>query len=317
MEGWGDILKNYVDALSRAKNYRPTESLLEEDALPIGRESLSSKDLEEKSVYDFTNSEPIDLKYFIDGVQRTLLLGYFYSAHGIYPVHLHMSGAVMVDDQREIVFGPKTQTKIILPDKGMLPIQLDVVETRGLGKPTNDYLEFRRRAHRLSTNLRRDIEQDVLRYKPDRGYVGVDGPIPVREEFLERTNLVGVIKNHYAQYLSPDDELRAFNLASGYRSWLFEIEHEWAHKTYPLNSCYLKLYDFEPSPIFGLLRIEFNPNLKEYTDNISYSIFAERLPVEMKMRNWDRMLYPFHVCEKVIYSQFPSIESIRAIFGLR
>lgn len=333
---WVETLRNYVNALSEIEDYRPaTEYTLEEEiAIPSGRREPEKmpKAVEAKEVRDVRKLgvEPAHLRYFMDGLQRTILLGHIFSRRygSLLPLQLHLSGVTIVDGEGKVVYGPEVQVKLIVPKRKFLPqVVLDmlgesVVETRGKGGASYDYAELRKRGYEKSSHLRDELEQKALRsFKKSDGFLVYDGTIPNMKEFMERENLIGLVKTHMTRFLKLKDESKVFAMPAGYRSWLFEIKRRGLidKRDHPIHSCYLRLRKLGRDPLTGLVRVEINPSIKERIDEICLSIFNERLPVQVNTRNWDRKLYPFYRCERIISANLPSREELygmfRGVFG--
>jgi len=327
---WVKVLKTYANALSEIENYRPaTEYVLEEEvAIPTGRRvpRRLPEAIEEKKVKDVRlSSGQAPLKYFMDGVQRTLLIGHILSkSYGaLLPLQLHLSGVVIVNDEGKVVYGPETQVKLIVPKKEFLPqTVLDrlgegVVETRGMGEPSYDYAKLRKRGYEKSSHLRDELEQKALRnFQKSNGYLVCDGTIPNMIEFMEREDIIGVVKTHMMRFLKLRDEPKVFTMPTGYRSWLFEVKRRdlMGKRECPIHSCYLRLRELGRDPLAGLVRVEINPSIKKEVDEICLSIFNERLPVQVETRSWDRKLYPFYRCERIISAHLPPREVLYELF---
>ena len=327
---WIDKLRTYAIALSEIKNYQPIANMVLEEEIVSPKSRRTPKKLpkaiEKEEIIDIKKIEnPAPLRYFMDGCQRTILLGHILSKDycALLPIQLHLSGVAIVDSRGRIVYGPEVQIKLIVPKKNILPkVALDILgneieETKDMGKPTYDYAELRKRGYEKSSHLRDELEQKALRnFKPYNGYLAYDGSIPNMKEFMEREDIIGIVKTHRMRYLKLEKEVKVFSMETGYRSWLFEIKRRELKekKEYPICSCYLRLRKLGRDPLAGLVRVEINPSIKEEVDNICFSIFNERLPVQLGTRNWDRKLYPFYRCERVIQAHLPSHEALYGMF---
>lgn len=67
-------------------------------------------------------------------------------------------------------------------------------------------------------------------------------------------------------------------------------------------------------PLSGLIRLEINPSEEERVDDVCALVFQERLPVEIYTGSWDRKLYPFYRCERVMSSQLPNRNTVYEVF---
>jgi hypothetical protein len=326
MERWIDTLTIISDALSGIDEYREApECILEEEVNLKGGRKISkefSKSVEKEEVKTIVNVGAINLAYFMDGFQRTILLGHIFSRRygALLPIHLHISGVVIINTRGKAVFGPKTQIKLILPKREFLPkVVLDklsdmIVETKDEGPPSYDYEELRKRGYNKSSRLRHYLEQNAINSFKSDGYLVVDGIIPQQKEIMERRDIIGIVKSHRMQYLKLEDEVKIFSMPPAHRSWLFEIKRKIGNNKLSVYSCYLRLREIGRDPLSGLVRIEVNPSLKENIDEICLSIFNERLPVQMNTKDWDRKIYQFYCCERIISAHLPARETLYAIF---
>lgn len=317
-------LRDVISSIRESGKYIPSaERAIEEELkIPSGRFVPKKLPLaiENKYVKDVINSgtEPIPIKYFMDGFQRTLLVGHIIH-RGLMPVHLHVSGVVIVDVQGKVIHGPEIQVKLIVPKKSLLLSSIIeelggiIEETRDMGEPTYDYAKLRQRGFYKSSHLRRKLEVKALRdFKPHDGFIAVDGYIPDDRELLRRKEIIGIVKTHMARYLRLDEELKVFSMPEGYRSWLIRIPRL-EGDLYTL-SCYLRLRRVGINPLSGLVRIEVNPANKDCIDGICLAIYNKRVPVQLRTKDWDRKLYQFYCCERILASHMPSSEALYAIF---
>jgi hypothetical protein len=135
---------------------------------------------------------------------------------------------------------------------------------------------------------------------------------------LERrrlVNVVGVSKSHRTTYLEINWMLQVLEMPAGYRSSVFRPVREGQSEVY---SWYLRLrWQQGASPTYGLVRVE-TPVLtspddtREWADKISAWLLQETRPVSLPDPRYDRLLYPFRMCEQHLRSRAPSELMLRA-----
>jgi len=330
MESWDGLLQKYSDILSEMDIMPSQEGSLEEDLQIETR--VKSKPLAktvEKGplIRDIPSIDhPKKIKYFMDGIQRTVLIGYKEASRyvTVVPVHFHMSGAVIVEydaqtGEHEPIYGPSYMTKLLIPSKKIMPSGFlhkygnELEETIDVGKPTWDFAELRRKAMSKSRLIRWMLEVELLEKflaEQDEAII-VDGLIPARRSLLQNKNLIGVVKSHREQYLKRKDEMMILRMDEGCRSSVSQIERKVGDDKYPIYFFYLKLHKINPDPFHGLVRVEFHPDLIREVDKISAAIYNLRDPIAIKTAAWDRKIYPIYLCEQYLKSNCPNIDIIR------
>lgn len=333
--GWFEELASLQGILSEMEVRLVQEPILEEDREIFGRKKakILSRPVREKRIKEINSGWGLDVKYFMDGFQRTTFLGWIKSDRYVtyVPVHLHLSGAVIVeynskDGSHKPVYGPVYQVKILVPSKKILSKKVvnmyqsrleETIEKRERGEEQSwDPRHLRRKAWLKSSDLRQDLEiKALLSFKPSPGfYIGADGTLPLHPQILGREEIIGIIKNHIRQYLPREDEMKVFDMSKGERSWIFDIVKEGGFLTEKtiVHSVYLKINDYFSDPFHGLLRLEFNPALDDKVDELCSTVYTLREP-KASSRDWDREIYPIYLCEQYLEANAISIDSLKEI----
>lgn len=327
IEEWREKLSGYRHILSEMSIKYAQEWVLEEDktvhrriksettAKPIGKRKIRKVE---------PQCNLAELRYFMDGVQRTPFIGYVSSKRYVTfaPIHFHLSGVVIIEYDRtgnhQAVYGPIYREKILIPSKKLLPRDLVekfesmLEETISVGKPSWDYRALRQKAIAKSSQLRRTLEETaIMSFKKTNGpFMVIDGPIAGR--VLARKGAVGVIKTHMRQYLTRREEMEVFNMDAGTYSWTFKIPKKFGGKVNPVYSVYMKLRSLFDDPFHGLIRIEMNPAVEKKIDEILAAVYDLKEPVVTRTQSWDRKIYPIYLCERYLKANSPSINAIRA-----
>jgi len=281
----------------------------EEVALP----KVEVEAVEIPGIYRVTDSYRGEsgFRFFMDGVQRTVLWHYFSYDGAQIPLYLHLSGACIIERVKPDKFVPVEadyRSEILVP-RFVYEEASDIegVVDTGAEKPW-DLGEIRGRAKVASRALRQELELEVIhRFLSEReseaplvkdgNLIGVPRDMPV----------VGLIKTHNTLYLQgkyPGVQRMVWSMPQYYRSNVFTIRQlesrGWSRRA---NSFYLRLHP--PSePETGLIRVEHGP-LQVPIDELASWLIAERYVISGCSR-WDRQIYPVQVCEDYLRTQLPS-----------
>ena len=236
---------------------------------------------------------------FLDGVQRTELLGY--SAHS--PIVLaDIAAAVrertarrlrtVVEERRTLVLG-RPDALLAAGDalRGLTVLSLPVEED---GHPAADVVQ----AARLVDRARGALEVSLaLRYRArSPGWLVVDGGLTESPELAADSRMVGVVKSHATLPFDGADLDRYLRLPHGHRSSLFTPV---TRSLTPVYSWALRLWSWEGKDLFhGLIRVEVAPGCSpDDADRLSRWLLSERAPLSAPDGRWDRLLYGVHSVE--------------------
>ena len=268
--------------------------------------------VEPQETVDITGADPATLDHYLDGRQRTFMVGHVGGRHNSFlPIQLHLSGGVTVDTEREFYDGPRTRMKVLVPKLDRLPPRMrrkmerahfDVVETLEGRDPENDYQRLRKIGVERSSNERDRLEQDMVRGFSEDSLLCKDGTIPEPKEFVvERNSTVGVVKSHHKRYLDFEDDQVMFGMDVGERTWLFEVERSGNL----LLSCYLRIRQIGDDPRSGVVRVEVHPDREHEIDQICRRILDGSYPLKRNVPSWRNQIYPFTVAEKAVDAHMP------------
>jgi len=275
-----------------------------------------------------TLDETTQFTHFIDGIQHSHLLYYQQTDKGLLPV-VYGYVAAMVLERRERALHPvealtEAEEALYLPLKAF-----DARKFKRAGVTVYDSLEERElektsfatmlvRAGATVARVRDQLErklalQWIQQQSPNSSdWLLVDGSIADLMSALERRKLVqvvGVSKSHRTSYLEINQMLQVLNMPAGYRSSVFRPMRAGQSEVY---SWYLRLrWQEGASPTYGLVRVE-TPVLtspddtREWADKISAWLLQETRPLSLPDPRYDRLLYPFRMCEQHLRSRAPS-----------
>ncbi|GIV11185.1 MAG: hypothetical protein KatS3mg020_0676 [Fimbriimonadales bacterium] len=272
--------------------------------------------------------EPTQFTHFIDGIQHSHLLYYQQTAKGLLPV-VYGYVAAMVLERRDRALHPasdltESEEALYLPLKAFDARKFkradvrvyDSLEERELEKTSFSTMLVRAGATvaRVRDHLERKLAlQWIEQQTPaSNDWLLVDGSIADLMSALEQRRLVqvvGVSKSHRTSYLEINWMLQVLNMPAGYRSSVFRPVREGQSEVY---SWYLRLrWQAGASPTYGLVRVE-TPVLtspddtREWADKISAWLLQETRPLSLPDPRYDRLLYPFRLCEQHLRSRAPS-----------
>jgi len=319
---WVDSISAIGDAIDRTDDFSPestdSHSDIEEDTEVDERRRANHEGaVEPERLYEIGEGELANIGHYIDGRQKTFLCGHIEDTRvGTFnPVQVHLSGAAIVDSDYNIHTGPETQIVLLVPDEDLLSLRarrilernnIGIKETQG-EEAIHDFKELRSKGVQVSSNLRDSLEQDIIEPFPEsEGTLAVDGTLPEFERVLDKDNVTGVIKNHYARYLSYENENEMFSMDVGERTWLFHIERS----GFDVYSCYMRLREIGQNPLEGVIRVEIPASREDDIDEICRRILRERFPIQRNVTSWESQIYPFHVCEEAINAVLPHRETI-------
>lgn len=319
-------------------------SVSEEELDPSLQEDLSGQvyALEPTSAtYPVNYSYPADsgtseFKFFEDGKQRTIHIGYIKAEYGphtiILPVHYVVVAAVILqreNSQLSLWTQPELRSGILV-ERSLVPDQqlldefvragLDIIDTE---TPGGDYYQLRNRALQKAKSLRLDAEDTLIRRwrtstDANAGILVVDGTLMNFRDEENVKRCIGVSKSFGSRYFNVSDHNRVLQMPEFSRSWTFRFHQPGdSINLGPREriSWYLRLRTkVNADPEFGLIRVEishfYEEQAVEYAERYSKSLISERLPTAYPNPRWDKHLYPIQECENYLSSIMPSVQTI-------
>ena len=314
-----------------------------QDDLTLHAEPLESVEQAYAVPYSYPEeSDHSDFRFFEDGRQRTVQVGYLQATFGtmsvLVPVHYYVVASVIlqrVDRKLTLWKEPIVDQGILVP-RSLIPNQsvlaefvdagLTVVDTEPQGGNPGDYYDMRRRALRLAKDRRLAVEQHLITQwrssaTAEQAFVVVDGTLMNMRDEKNVERCVGVSKSFGSRYFEVPDHTRILQMKEFERSWTFrfhEPDEDLRKGGRERVSWYLRLRDGHGvDPEFGLIRVEIgktyihNASLK--AEQFSRSLLSERLPTSYPAPRWDKHLYPICACENYLRSILPSISTITAV----
>lgn len=344
-------------ALQKAKDFIAAQggevaplSVSEEELNPSAQDDLTlhAEPLEStESVYNVPFDYPQDsdcseFRYFEDGRQRTIQVGYIRATYGtslvMIPVHYFVVAAVILersDRKLKLWKSPLVQQGIFVP-KSLVPNQgilndfvragLTVVDTESPDGSPGDYYDMRRRALRRAKERRLAAEQDLIAQwrtesEAGSGFLVVDGTLMNMRDEQNVERCLGVSKSFGSRYFEVSKHNQIMQMAACQRSWTFRFHGQDGDLRKGVRerlSWYLRLRERRGAdPEFGLVRVEiakkYLNDAAQRAERFSRSLLSESLPTAYPAPRWDKHLYPISGCETYLRSIMPSIPTITAI----
>ena len=266
-----------------------------------------------KEEYDGYSS----FRFFMDGVQRTVLWQYYNYDGTQVPIYMHFSGAAVMERVRADkfkAFDEAYRSEILVPSFLFEELEgVDGIYDTGAEKYW-DLNELRGMAKIKSKALRQELELELVnrftRSDAGRSPLIKDGNLLGT---ARKKHVLGIIKTHQTPYLQgsyPQVQQMVWNMGEFYRSNIFTIRQKekdgWNQRS---NSFYLRIHP-PRHPEMGLLRVEYE-NSGIPVDELSSWLIAERC-IRPNCARWDRQIYPIQICEEYLRTQVPSLAQIKA-----
>lgn len=357
-------INEIYEIYSELKDYIKTSNIVHEESNIIDSPMISNdqfisqynqidekqienvENLENPDIYNLSDNSEINIKYFMDGIQRTLFLGYIFNDElkEILPLNYLIAGSIILKLERKHlkVFDQEITSNLIIPPKKVLSKEIKSIISN------YNYIEISEDDYKWCKSTNRSLQHFISKYagrermeleanivhnfnKKCDDWIIIDGPLTSKnifqnEKFLDSTKKVGIIKRQLKHYFNSDLEYEM--LISFYnkqlkdskinrRSWKFSFNRQINGESIDIVSCYTKLFFTNPDPYFSLLRIEVLKEYETLLDDILTVIQRLKIPSSQPSNVWDKKIYPIKICEEVLKSKVPSIHLIKNIFNER
>src|SRR5690349_5502887 len=253
-------------------------SILEEDnrlaeEIEHAGETINLEKTEARNIIIDSSSS---LKFFEDGIQRTLYIGHLISNGYHIPVHYCTVAAVIlqrvsgrfhfIDDlfrKREILLVSKSNVPDPRSIDELSKTGIEVVDTVATGKNFN---ELCRAAQNQAKDERLALEKIIIEKwaddVDDGSFLVIDGTLMNLRSEEAVSRCVGVSKEVVERYFELQNHKKIHGLAIGQRSWVFRFktaEQDQRLGARDRLSWYLRIRDTRGRhPEFGLLRCELS-----------------------------------------------------------
>jgi hypothetical protein len=257
------------------------------------------------------------VRYFLDGVQRTLPIGWcgmnalalvvvvagvierrpqdsvFRAVPGLTGIAASVIIAAAPDDP---------YTTALLQAFTRAEIAVMLCDDLPSGSPRDgDFLALQARIRPAVGRVREQCETDVFRRWDERtdgseGWLVMDGSLTQAHV----GHALGIIKRHGRFDLTSGEMTDLLAMPVGYRSTAFQRDVRSGLR--PIT-WYLRLHEGTGAdPLYGLARIEAPSqiNTSEQIDRLTSMVFAERTPRPTNDDRWPTLIYPIHIAERIL-----------------
>lgn len=274
-------------------------------------------------------TEPV-VAAFLDGVQRSRLIGYIGAAPVVYA---SVAAAVRerVDRQLRTWQAPRLHRLLLLSRARVGEDTWARLEATGLvlvdltaDPPTADVPvhphALRARALDLVALEREQLERQLASHwcQRESRWLWIDGGIAGNLAIDAAAPAFGVVKSHHTLYGDGARIADVLALRAGERSAAFLVGHR---QRRAVASWYLRLREASAGdPLFGLVRVEVAPPpalveasprpddareivrdaFSAHCDRLSAGILLERAPLSLPDARWHTLAYGIHACEQYL-----------------
>lgn len=268
------------------------------------------------------------VRYFLDGVQRTLPIGW--CGMNALALVVVVAGVIERRPQDGVFRAVPGMTAIrgsviiaSVPDDPLAGRLTDAFEEAGIevtpcdeephgSVRDGDFLALQARIRPAVGKVRERCEHEVFRAWDERtdnseGWLVMDGSLT--DAHVGRA--VGIIKRHSRFDLTNSEMTALLALPVGHRSSAFQRDVRGGVR--PIT-WYLRLHAGSGTdPLFGLARVEAPSQVEipRDIDHLSRVLFAERTPRATNDERWPTLIYPIHIAERIL-----KVKLERALLGV-
>jgi len=316
----------------------PAAVRLEHDLVPFGGDDLRERggqnikhhegpSLSIMPIPTFHNSD-WRVRYFLDGVQRTLPIGW--CGMNALALVVVVAGVIERRPQDGVFRAVPGMTRVAstvviasVTDDAHTDDLFEAYRRTGLDVQTadnpmataphdGDFIALQSRIRPVVGAVREMCEYAALKSWDERtdgseGWLIMDGSL-TRADI---GNAVGLIKRHSRFDLTNPEMTALLHMPVGHRSSAFQREVSGGLR--PIT-WYLRLHEATGAdPLFGLARIEAPSQIGVPGDleALSHLIFSERTPRATNDDRWPTLLYPIHIAERIL-----KVKLERALLGV-
>lgn len=253
---------------------------------------------------------------FLDGVQRSRLIGHVGSAPVVYAT---VAAAVRerLDRQLHTWQAPRVERRLLLSRAHVGESLWTQLEEAGLAvvdtTADHDRADVPLHPHALRALAldrvaleREQLERQLAAQwcRTESRWLWIDGGIAGNLAIDDGASAFGVVKSHTTLYGDREQIAEVLALPVGARSRAFLVGHRVRRA---VASWYLRLHEAPAGdPLFGLVRVEVAPPpepLDAFTphcDRLSAAILLERAPLSLPDARWHTLAYGIHACEQYL-----------------
>lgn len=240
---------------------------------------------------------------FLDGTQRTELVGYAGSA----PIILaEIAAAVRERNDRTLATIVSDRRRLAIARPSALLAAGDTLDGyEPVAAPDDEPphpVRDMNAAARVVDRARAALEVAVgAQYRArSSAWLVVDGSLSESFGWASDARVVGIAKSHATLPFDGQDLERYLRLPYAHRTSVFAPR---SRSVAPVRAWALRLWPWEGRDLFhGLVRVEVAPvnGTSEQADELSRWLLSERAPLSTPAPRWDRLLYGIHSVEQFL-----------------
>lgn len=278
----------------------------------------------------------VQLIYFARALQRTQLIGHFYTRGIEVPVHYAITGAIILERQKrkfKVWRRPELQTNVMLPFKFvdkrdvLEQFQSDKhVQLIDTGGDRPEYTQLRiaavRRARELTLELRSKLcsawglsdGEDTAKYMVLSGTVA---DIPNK---LLGPNFFALARRVYVPWINSELLEPQLSTPPYHRGQILRTTNTQGDDPMTKYTWFVRLRSSsQADPEFGLVRCtclaDSESEIVEKANQITARLVDERLPVTFPAEGWDKLIFPMKLCNDFLESMVPTRDTVKSYFA--
>ena len=266
-----------------------------------------------------TDGERVPIRWFMDGVQKSYLVGACDLGETRVAVHYAMVASLIIRFGKDgfRMFGSPRIKEYALLSRHHLGFDLPEGFT-DTGSSSAYFADQRKDAVMAVRRFRHLQESEhLLDWASETGgeeSILVDGSLSHLPNGV--MGAVGLCKDNHPIFLPPEIQRRTHSLGYGERSALFTYKNPLGDE---ITSWFLRIrHPVGNSSSFGIVRPEVYtgfPVPPKEVDEVSRAVFHLRNPVAYPRPKWERLIYPIRVCTEFLTHHLPKMNTIKWYLG--
>lgn len=280
--------------------------------------------------------ENVQLIYFARALQRTQLVGHFYSQGIEVPVHYAITGAIILERHNrkfKVWRRPELHTNVMLPfnfvdkrevlDQFQSDRQVQLIDTGG-DRP--EYTQLRiaavRRARELTLELRGKLcsAWGLSDGQDESKYMVLSGTVADIPNKLLGPNFFALARRVYVPWINSQLLEPQLITPPYHRGQMLKTTNTQGDDPMSKYTWFVRLRSSsQADPEFGLVRCtclaDNDADGSEKANQITARLVDERLPVTFPAEGWDKLIFPMKLCNDFLESMVPTRDTVKSYFA--
>jgi hypothetical protein len=278
----------------------------------------------------------VQLIYFARALQRTQLVGHFYSQGIEVPVHYAITGAIILERRNrkfKVWRQPELHTNVMLPfnfvgkrevlDQFQSDRQVQLIDTGG-DRP--EYTQLRisavRRARELTLELRSKLcsAWGLSDGQDETKYMVLSGTVADIPNKLLGPNFFALARRVYVPWINSQLIEPQLNTPPYHRGQVLRTTNTLGDDPMNKYTWFVRLRSSsQADPEFGLVRCtclaDGDADIIGKANQITARLVDERLPVTFPAEGWDKLIFPMKLCNDFLESMVPTRDTVKSYFA--